>query len=116
MKKIVLLAVLLSLTTGSYASEKSQLEPLHTVLSKEYKPGAVSSYVQEEKTSSQVKDGVYEATFTPAGDENMVPQNDAAEGKPVAEKPLPKVRVETKQGRRTNAQWNPGGKGTKSFF
>ncbi len=116
MKKIVLLAVLLSLSTGVYAAEKSKLDPLPTVLSKEYKPTDVPTYAQQQ-TSSEVRDGVYEATFTPSHvDDNMVPQNAAAEGKPVAQKPLPKVRVETKQGRRTNAQWNPGGKGTKSFF
>jgi hypothetical protein len=46
----------------------------------------------------------------------MVPQNDAAKGKPVRKKRTPRVRIETKQGRQTNTQWNPGGKGTKSFF
>ena len=46
----------------------------------------------------------------------MVPQNAAAEGKPVPVKDLPRVRIQTKQGRQTNTQWNPGGKGTKSFF
>jgi len=48
---------------------------------------------------------------------NMIPQNAAAEGLPVTRKtPSNRIRIETKQGSRTNTQWNPGGKGTKSYF
>ena len=46
----------------------------------------------------------------------MIPQNAAAEGLPVTRKQYTGIRIETKQGSRTNTQWNPGGKGTRSYF
>lgn len=117
MKKILLLAAVISFTSAAFASEPLVLEPLHTVLSTQYTSGSSVDASSVDASASQVTQGVYEATYTPSqfGD-NMVPQNAAAEGKPVVEKGLPRVNIETKQGRRTNKQWNPGGKGTKSFF
>ena len=65
-----------------------------------------------------VQNGTYEATFTPANklDPNMVPQNAAAEGKPVPARREPRVKIQTKQRSQGNSYWNPGGKGTKSYF
>ena len=62
--------------------------------------------------------GATGATFTPVSQlsPNMVPQNAAAEGKPVPAKRQPRVRIQTKQRSQGNSYWNAGGKGTKSFF
>lgn len=120
MKNLVLLfAVALFTVSTASAAEPLLLEPLSpTVLSTT--PGVSSPSVDNKGVEVFVpgKDGVYEASFTPAKqiDSNMIPQNAAAEGKPVPEKKEPRVRVQTKQRSQGNAYWNAGGKGTKSFF
>ena len=48
--------------------------------------------------------------------ENMIPQNAAAKGEPIPAKREPRVRIQTKQRSQGNSYWNPGGKGTKSYF
>jgi len=109
MKKLVLLSAAILFTSGAvFAAEPLLLEPLS--------PSILSTTPGAQQVSVDVKNGVYEATYNPQLNSNMVPQNAAAEGKPVPEKRKPRVKIETKQGRRTNTQWNPGGKGTKSFF
>ena len=112
MKKLVLLLTVISFTAiSTMAAEPLLLEPLQI-------EGNVSALSAE--TSAQTQNaipataGSFEATFTPAS--NMVPQNAAAEGKPVPKKKAPRVRIQTKQGSQGNTQWNPGGKGTKAFF
>lgn len=118
MKKLGLLLAVISFTAVSVsAAEPLLLEPLSpTVLSTPYGVNQQAGTSAGPQVTVEGQTGVYEATYTPKFGENMVPQNAAAEGKPVPEKRMPRVKVETKQGRRTNAQWNPGGKGTKSFF
>lgn len=123
MKNLVLLfAMTLFTVTAASAAEPLLLEPLSpTVLSTTPGVGTSSPSVNANngiEVSVPGKEGVYEATFTPANklDSNMVPQNAAAEGKPVPEKEEPRVRVQTKQRSNGNAYWNAGGKGTKSFF
>lgn len=96
------------------ATEPLLLEPLSpTVLS-------TTPVTSNPATTPQVsvQNGTYEATFTPANklDPNMVPQNAAAEGKPVPAKREPRVKIQTKQRSQGNSYWNPGGKGTKSYF
>lgn len=119
MKKLVLLMAAVFVTSVSaFAAEPLLLEPLSpTVLST---MPDVSNTVQTDaaKTEAKARDGVYEATYTPASKmgANMVPQNAAAEGKPLPERREPRVRVQTKQRSQGNAYWNAGGKGTKSFF
>lgn len=126
MKNLVLLfAIALCTATAASAAEPLLLEPLSpTVLSTtpanatSASPAEVTTGNKGIEVSVPGKAGVYEATFTPANkiDSNMVPQNAAAEGKPVPEKQEPRVRVQTKQRSNGNAYWNAGGKGTKSFF
>ena len=118
MKKLALLLTLISLTTVSaIAAEPLLLEPLSPAVLSGTKPVATPS--AEAKNGVQVSvPGASEATFTPVNqlNPNMVPQNAAAEGKPVPQRRQPKVRIQTKQRSQGNAYWNAGGKGTKSFF
>lgn len=122
MKKLaLLLTMVLFSAVSTFAAEPLLLEPLNTtVLSTS--PTSPATNVQPNTNEPQVsfptQPGVYEATFTPANkmNPNMVPQNAAAEGKPVPDKGEPRVRVQTKQRSQGNAYWNAGGKGTKSFF
>ncbi len=119
MKKIVLLLTLISLTTVSaIAAEPLLLEPLSPAVLSGTKPVATTA-VPEVKNGVQVSvPGASDATFTPVSqlNPNMVPQNAAAEGKPVPQKRQPRVRVQTKQRSQGNSYWNAGGKGTKSYF
>lgn len=132
-KTALLLTMVLFSAVSASAAEPLLLEPLNTpVLSTSpattpatnIQPAtnntnaADNTKTNEPKISFPTQPGVYEATFTPASkmDPNMVPQNAAAEGKPVPEKELPRVRIQTKQRSQGNAYWNAGGKGTKSFF
>ncbi len=132
-KTALLLTMVLFSAVSASAAEPLLLEPLNTpVLSTSpattpatnIQPAtnntnaADNTKTNEPKISFPTQPGVYEATFTPASkmDSNMVPQNAAAEGKPVPEKELPRVRIQTKQRSQGNAYWNAGGKGTKSFF
>lgn len=111
MKKTIALLAVLSITMPAIATEPLLLEPLSpTVLS------TTQSAAQTSENSGDVQVSFPEGNYTGTYDSNMVPQNAAAEGKPVPEKELPKVKVQTKQRSQGNAYWNAGGKGTKSFF
>lgn len=131
MKKLILSLALISLSVpAAFAAEPLILEPLSpTVLSttpgvggqqpvQDVKPGQTNQNGPQISFPNQ--NGIYDATFTPRNqmenDPNMVPQNAAAEGKPVPEKQEPRVHIQTKQRSQGNSYWNAGGKGTKSFF
>lgn len=115
MKRLVLVLTIIAIAqVANAATEPLLLEPLSpTVLS-------TTPVTSNPATAPQVsvQNGTYEATFTPANklDPNMVPQNAAAEGKPVPAKREPRVKIQTKQRSQGNSYWNPGGKGTKSYF
>ena len=111
-KALLILTGILFTASAVFAAEPLLLEPL----TPEVLQG--TSFVTTDTNGVQTTnaDGTYEASYTKPDYGNMVPQNDAAEGKPVRKKRTPRVRIQTKQGRQTNTQWNPGGKGTKSFF
>lgn len=115
MKRLVLVLTIMAIAqVANAATEPLLLEPLSpTVLS-------TTPFTSNPATTPQVsvQNGTYEATFTPANklDPNMVPQNAAAEGKPVPAKREPRVKIQTKQRSQGNSYWNPGGKGTKSYF
>ena len=115
MKRLVLVLTIMAIAqVANAATEPLLLEPLSpTVLS-------TTPVTSNHATTPQVsvQNGTYEATFTPANklDSNMVPQNAAAEGKPVPAKREPRVKIQTKQRSQGNSYWNPGGKGTKSYF
>lgn len=115
MKRLVLVLTIMAIAqVANAAAEPLLLEPLSpTVLS-------TTPVTSNPATTPQVsvQNGTYEATFTPANklDPNMVPQNAAAEGKPVPAKREPRVKIQTKQRSQGNSYWNPGGKGTKSYF
>lgn len=115
MKRLVLVLTIMAIAqTSNAATEPLLLDPLSpTVLST---TPVSSNSVAEPQVS--VQNGTYEATFTPANklDPNMVPQNAAAEGLPVPARKEPRVRIQTKQRSQGNSYWNPGGKGTKSYF
>lgn len=115
MKRLVLVLTIMAIAqVANAATEPLLLEPLSpTVLST---TPVTSNPVTTPQVS--VQNGTYEATFTPANklDPNMVPQNAAAEGKPVPAKREPRVKIQTKQRSQGNSYWNPGGKGTKSYF
>ena len=117
MKKLILLLAMISFSTVSaFAAEPLLLEPLS--------PAVLSTVpaVVNATAPAQVQNGVMvevpgntnvSATYA---NSNMIPQNAAAEGKAVPERRQPRVRVQTKQRSQSNAYWNAGGKGTKSFF
>ncbi len=111
MKKAIALLAVISMTLPAIAAEPLLLEPLSpTVLSTT--PGLKTTTPADPNTVQVSLPG----NITGKYDSNMVPQNAAAEGKPVPEKKAPKVRVRTKQRSQGNSYWNAGGKGTKSFF
>ncbi len=123
MKKTVLLlsAMILIPSMASAApvstTEPLLLAPLQTVLSSS--PANYDSTTTTlDYSKSPIGGGVYEATYTPSRvlGENMVPQNAAAKGEPIPVQSEPRVRIQTKQRSQGNSYWNPGGKGTKSFF
>ena len=115
MKKLaLLLAVMAFSTVSASATEPLLLEPLNPELLQQAGIKE-TTYTDENGVQVTVPNGL-DAKFVPVSDTNMVPQNAAAEGKPVPKKRMPRVRIQTKQGRQSNTQWNPGGKGTKSFF
>lgn len=117
MKRIVLVLTIMAIAqAANAATEPLLLEPLSpTVLST---TPVVNSNSNNAGPQVSVQNGTYEATFTPVSklDPNMVPQNAAAEGKPVPVKREPRVKIQTKQRSQGNSYWNPGGKGTKSYF
>ena len=96
MKRLVLVLTIMAIAqVANAATEPLLLEPLSpTVLS-------TTPVTSNPATTPQVsvQNGTYEATFTPANklDPNMVPQNAAAEGKPVPAKREPRVKIQTKQ-------------------
>ena len=112
MNKVLLLLATLSLTTVStYALEPLILEPL-----------GVGGYTRQATYSSTMPDTIApiaegeKTVSTRNYPSNMVPQNNAAKGLPAEKRVYDGINIETKQGSRTNTQWNPGGKGTKSYF
>ena len=115
MKKLLALLTVLTLTAGAVmATEPLLLDPISPAVLNSI-PNAVNSTVNPGGNGVNVT--IPGATGVSATyDANMVPQNAAAKGLPVPKKRLPRIRIVTKQGRQTNTQWNPGGKGTKSFF
>ena len=123
MKKLALILGMTLVTTGAVFAEAVQtrepliLPPLQTtVLSSSPSNYDVTTTVPAPK--SPIGGGVYEATYTPAVQlgENMIPQNAAAKGEPVPVRQEPRVRIQTKQRSQGNSYWNPGGKGTKSYY
>jgi len=119
-KSVLLLAVLIfARTTCAMANEPLILEPLNsTVLSSS--PSNYDATTVYGEVKSPIGGGVYEATYTPTTPyeygENMVPQNAAAKGEPIPVKRERRINIRTKQRSQGNEYWNPGGKGTKSFF
>lgn len=112
MKKLLALLALISFASvPALATEPLLLDPL-TPYEIQSLPTGVSSHIDNAINVTVPGQENLQATYNG----NMVPQNDAAKGKPVKQKRTPRVRIETKQGRQTNTQWNPGGKGTKSYF
>lgn len=117
MKKTIALLAVISMALPALAAEPLLLEPLSpTVLSTT--PGLQSTTTQNGTTTADPNSVQVSLPggFTGTYDSNMIPQNAAAEGKPVPEKPAPKVRIRTKQRSQGNSYWNAGGKGTKSYF
>lgn len=120
MKKTALFVLsAMILAPAAFAAEPLLLQPLQTtVLSSA--PSTYDSTTTQVEAKSPIGGGVYEATYTPSVSynygENMVPQNAAAKGEPVPVQQEPRVRIQTKQRSQGNSYWNPGGKGTKSYF
>ena len=120
MKKTALLVLsAMILAPSAFAVEPLLLQPLQTtVLSSA--PSNYDATTTQVEAKSPIGGGVYEATYTPSVSynhpENMVPQNAAAKGEPVPVQTEPRVRIQTKQRSQGNSYWNPGGKGTKSYF
>ena len=113
MKKTIALLAVISMTLPAFAAEPLLLEPLSpTILSTT--PG-IQNTVPSRYDDNTVQVSL-PGNITGTYDANMVPQNAAAEGKPVPEKELPRVRIRTKQRSQGNSYWNAGGKGTKSYF
>lgn len=111
MKKLLALLTLLVFTSGSVlATEPLLLDPISPEVLNDI-PAAIKANIEGLEVSVPGQNEL-EAKYDP----NMVPQNAAAKGEPVPKKRIPRIRIVTKQGRQTNTQWNPGGKGTKSFF
>lgn len=107
--------VLISANVASAKTEPLLLEPLSpAVLSNQF--DVTQQYSASPQVTVAKKNRTYEASYSPLIPENMVPQNAAAEGKPVPPKKAPKVKIQTKQRSQGNAYWNPGGKGTKAYF
>ncbi len=114
MKKLFALLTLVSFTaSAALAAEPLLLDPISTTVLNDTSASALQSEINKSAVNVSVPG---QTGLQAAYDTNMVPQNDAAKGKPVKKKRTPRVRIQTKQGRQTNTQWNPGGKGTKSFF
>ncbi len=117
MKRFLALLTVIAFTAGTVlATEPLLLDPISPEVLNSI-PGAVHSNVNGVTDANGVSVAIpgqngIAATYDP----NMIPQNAAAKGQPVPKKRVPRVRIVTKQGRQTNTQWNPGGKGTKSFF
>jgi hypothetical protein len=117
MKKLVLLLTAISFTAVSaMATEPLLIEPLSPATVSASTNSSVGTVTTTTSTVNSNEVQVSAGTYTATYDANMVPQNAAAEGKPVPAKKQPRVRIQTKQRSQGNAYWNAGGKGTKSFF
>lgn len=116
MKKFVLFLTAIAFSTiSASALEPLILEPLGGYSYNNTQYGNVGETV--DKNINTVNPNTQTVVLTPNYPANMIPQNNAAKGLPVVKKqPSNRIRIETKQGTRTNTQWNPGGKGTKSYF
>ena len=122
MKKSVLFLSAVLFFAGAnlaQAAEPLLLEPLNsTILSSS--PANYDQTTVAGQVKSPIGGGVYEATYMPSSmlvyGENMVPQNAAAKGEPIPERREPVINIQTKQRSQGNSYWNPGGKGTKSYF
>ncbi len=115
MKNVLLTLIVLSFSAiSANALEPLIIEPLYGYDNVQNTTAVNNTKVEAETPQTEeVTPTVKKPEYPP----NMVPQNAAAEGLPVVRKtPSTRVRIETKQGSRTNTQWNPGGKGTKSYF
>lgn len=114
MKKLLALLTVMAFTAGTVlATEPLLLDPISPEILNTV-PGAVKSNVEAANGVNVSVPG--QSGIAATYDANMIPQNAAAKGQPVPKKRVPRIRIVTKQGRQTNTQWNPGGKGTKSFF
>lgn len=117
MKKLALLLTVISFTAAAtIAAEPLLLEPLSPIIL------STTPVVQNQGSNGGLQvtvpgqEGV-DASFFPVSQiSNMIPQNAAAEGKPVPQKREPRVKIRTKQRSQGNSYWNAGGKGTKSYF
>ena len=111
MKKLVALLTVMAFTAGAVmATEPLLLDPISPAVLNDI-PAEVKANIEGLEVTSPRQEGL-QLNYDP----NMIPQNAAAKGQPVPKKRSPRVRIVTKQGRQTNAQWNHGGKGTKAFF
>lgn len=112
MKKLVALLTVMAFTAGAVmATEPLLLDPISPEVLNDI-PAAVRANIEGlDVTTTEQHEGL-QLHYDP----NMIPQNAAAKGQPVPQKRVPRLRIVTKQGRQTNAQWNHGGKGTKAFF
>ena len=111
MKKLVALLTVMAFTAGAVmATEPLLLDPISPEVLNDV-PAEVKANIEGLEVSVPGEEGL-QVNYDP----NMIPQNAAAKGQPVPKKRTPRVRIVTKQGRQTNAQWNHGGKGTKAFF
>lgn len=116
MKKLALFLVMISVTSVStFAAEPLLLEPLSPAVLSTVPTQVTTTGVNGVQVTVPGQAGM-EASFVNQLDPNMIPQNAAAEGKPVPARREPRVRIQTKQRSQGNAYWNAGGKGTKSFF
>lgn len=117
MKNVLLTLIALSFSAVSASAlEPLILEPLGGY---GYTAPSYNSTYTSTQQGSGIANAAEQATTVntaPKYPANMIPQNAAAEGKPVIKKAPKRINIETKQGSRTNTQWNPGGKGTKSYF
>ena len=113
MKKLVALLTIMAFSASAVmATEPLLLDPISPAVLNDI-PAEVKANIEglEVTTTAEQHEGL-QLNYDP----NMIPQNAAAKGQPVPKKRTPRVRIVTKQGRQTNAQWNHGGKGTKAFF
>ncbi len=111
MKKLAALLAVMVFTTGAaFSAEPLLLDPISPEILNDV-PASVKENIEGLNVAVPGQEGI-QATYDP----NMIPQNAAAKGQPIQQKRRPRIRIVTKQGRQTNAQWNHGGKGTKAFF
>lgn len=121
---VLLLTMILVTSVSAFAAEPLLLEPLSpSILStmptttNKVTPAVDTTKSTGVQVSIPGQTGVEASYATKTQmNNNMVPQNAAAQGKAVPEKRNPRVRIQTKQGTQGNTQWNAGGRGHKTFF